>query len=71
MSLFVAGPGAVGIAAAWRGKRLGAAMCQAAALHVQSRGGTCCYIDWTGIGPFYEKVGAKVCGRFFGATKTL
>lgn len=65
------GLAAVGIAGAWRGKGLGAAICEAAALHVQAHGGTCCYIDWTGITPFYERLGARVWRTFHPASKTL
>lgn len=65
------GYGAVGIAAAWRGRGLGAAMCQAAALHVKRRGGTCALIDWTNLTDFYGKVGAKVWRKFWRGKKAL
>jgi GNAT superfamily N-acetyltransferase len=65
------GYGAVGIAAAWRGKGLGGAMSQAAAAHVRSRGASCCYIDWVGPEGFYAKLGAKVWRRFTRMEKTL
>ena len=65
------GYGAVGIANAWRGKGLGAAMSQAAAVHAQSRGATVCYIDWVGPADFYAKLGASVWRWFDQATKAL
>ena len=65
------GYGAVGIARAWRGRRLGAAMCQAAALHVRANGGTCCLIDWTGLTDFYAKTGARVWRAFWRGGKAL
>jgi predicted N-acetyltransferase YhbS len=54
------GYGAVGIAQSERGKGLGAAMCEAAAAYVESRGADACFIDWTGIPDFYRRVGAEV-----------
>jgi len=65
------GYGAVGIAAAWRGRGLGAAMSQAAAVHVQSRGAEVCHIDWVGPAEFYGKLGAAVWRWFDQMTKTL
>ena len=65
------GFGTVGIAKAWRGKGLGAAMCQEACLHVQNLGGDCCFIDWTGIADFYTKLGAKVWRTFWRGGKSL
>lgn len=66
------GYGAVGIARAWRGRGLGAAMCQEAACHVKSRGGSCCLIDWTHLVDFYARVGASVWRTFRrGEAKTL
>jgi GNAT superfamily N-acetyltransferase len=58
------GYGAVGIGEAFRGKGLGGAMCEAAALHVERSGATCAYIDWTNLEDFYGKVGAKTWRRF-------
>lgn len=54
------GYGAVGIATSQRGKGLGAAMCEAAAAYVESRGADACFIDWTGIPDFYRRIGAEV-----------
>ena len=65
------GYGAVGIAKAWQGKGLGAAMSQAAAIHVQNQGATCCYIDWVGPEEFYYKLGARTWRRFDHMSKTL
>jgi GNAT superfamily N-acetyltransferase len=65
------GFGAVGIDPRWRGKGLGSAMCQAAALHVKACGGTACLIDWTNLTGFYGKVGAQVWRHFYRAGKTL
>jgi len=65
--------GAVGIAKSWRGKGLGRAMCAAALLHIQSQGGTHCYIDQVEphIVPFYEQMGAKVYAHYRYGTKLL
>lgn len=67
----IGGYGAVGIGEAHRGKGLGAAMCEAAALHVERSGATCAYIDWTGLEDFYHKVGAKTWRRFHACSKKL
>ena len=60
------GFGGVGIAEAWRGRGLGTAMCQWAALYVKRRGGRYCLIDQ--IRPelmgFYSRVGAEAWRSF-------
>ena len=65
--------GAVGIAEAYQGKGLGRAMCETAMEHIKSRGGTLCYIEQVEehIVPFYEKIGAQVCGEFRCGSKRL
>jgi GNAT superfamily N-acetyltransferase len=65
------GYGAVGIAKSQRGKGLGAAMCEAAAAYVESRGADACFIDWTAIPDFYQRVGAKVWRWHTMAEKSL
>ena len=67
----VGGYGAVGIAEAWRGRGLGAAMSLAAADHVRSHGASACHIDWVGPVDFYQKLGARVWRWFRGGRKTL
>lgn len=61
------GFGAVLIAKAWRGRGLGAALCQAAAAHIRARGAAGCFIDWTNdalADRLYAKVGTSVWMRF-------
>lgn len=65
------GFGAIGISEPWRGKGLGAALCQAACEHIRHRGGTCAFIDWTGIPGFYAKSGAAVWRTYHSAQKAL
>ena len=65
------GMAGVGIAKAWRGKGLGAAMCEAAASHVRNAGANCCLSDWTLAVDFYAKIGASVWRKFFRGGKTL
>ena len=56
----------VGVAEAWRGRGVGAAMCQSAALYVKQRGARCCMID--GVEPelidFYRRIGAKTGRKY-------
>jgi len=65
------GYGAVGIAKAWQGQGLGAALSQAAAIHIQNQGATCCYIDWVGPEEFYAKLGARTWRRFDQMSKSI
>ncbi len=65
------GYGAVGIAKSRRGEGLGAAMCEAAAAYLESRGAETCFIDWTGIPDFYRRVGARIWRWHSMAEKTL
>lgn len=67
------GFGAVLMAPAWRGKGLGASMCQQAAWYLKQCGATHCYIDWTNhdLARLYGKVGATICRTFRQAHKTL
>lgn len=68
------GFGAVLIAKAWRGKGLGAALCQAAARHIRQAGATGCYIDWTNrtlSDKLYSKVGTSICTTFAMCSKKL
>ncbi len=68
---YLGGYGAVGIAKAWRGKGLGAAMSEAAGVHVQKHGADELVIDWVGPVAFYEKLGAKVWRWFDQMKKPL
>jgi ribosomal protein S18 acetylase RimI-like enzyme len=65
------GYGAVGIAKERRGEGLGAAMCEAAAAYVEAKGADACFIDWTGIPDFYQRVGAEVWRWHAMAEKSL
>lgn len=67
------GFGAVLIAEAWRGKGLGAGMCQEAAWYIKQYGATHCYIDWTSrdLGRLYSKVGTSICRTYTQMRKTL
>ena len=67
----VGGFGAVGIAKAWRGRGLGTAMCQSAALYVKKRGAQFCMIDEVApeVTDFYKRIGAKIWREFHRAEK--
>ena len=54
----------MGIAKQYRGRGLGAAMCEQAAVHVERTGADVCFIDWTGLADFYCKLGAEVWRGF-------
>ncbi|MDD5708214.1 MAG: GNAT family N-acetyltransferase [Kiritimatiellae bacterium] len=65
------GYGEVFVSPAWRGQGLGAAMCEAAALHVRQHGADRCFIGWVGPQEFYRKIGATVWRRHELCSKTL
>ncbi|MFB9992347.1 GNAT family N-acetyltransferase [Deinococcus oregonensis] len=60
----VGGLGPIGIDPELRGGGVGSALMVAAMTHLQTRGAQAMAIDWTGVAPFYEKLGFREFVRY-------
>ena len=63
--------GSIGIAAGRRGNGSGGRLLDASLMELRNRKVAECIIDWTGIGPFYEKYGFAVTRKYHSASLTL
>lgn len=63
--------GSIGISARLRGGGSGGRLLDAGLIELQHRNVRECIIDWTGIGPFYEKYGFAVARKYQSASLTL
>ena len=61
----------LGVAADQRGKGIGIALAARAMEIIQQRGGTGCYIQWTGLTNWYGKLGAQVWSEYRMSSKQL
>lgn len=61
----------LGVAADQQGHGIGSALAARAMEIVQERGGTGCYIQWTGLVDWYGKLGAKIWGEYRMSSKQL
>lgn len=60
----VGGLGPIGLHPDWRGQGLGSAFMLACMHHLKGRGVELMGIDWTGIAPFYEKLGFQAWATY-------
>lgn len=63
------GIGPVGVKKSYRGLGLGAAITEQALNYLYHRGASQIVVDWTSIGPFYEKLGFQNWRRYLGYSR--